>query len=70
MHRLKTTAFGSRGQVDLENMESTPDRGFVKILNYQDDLKKIVVLWPMKSKSVYETVYNLIDNIHADSVLA
>jgi len=42
-------------------MQSTPDRGYVQILNYQDHFTKFLVLKPMKSKSASETAYNLID---------
>ncbi|XP_070172885.1 KRAB-A domain-containing protein 2-like [Littorina saxatilis] len=39
-------------------MESSPDGGFVHILNYQDHFTKFLVLRPLKSKRAAEVAYN------------
>lgn len=58
---LKSKDVFDRGQVDLIVMESTPDRGFKYILNYQDHFSKFNVLRPMQSKTAAEVAHNLID---------
>ena len=58
---LKTHNYGSRGQVDLISMESSPDRNFINILNYQDHFTKFLFLKPLKSRKAAETAYNVID---------
>ena len=58
---LCSSGLSSRGQVDLVNMESQPDRGYVNIMNYQDHFTKFNVLRPLKSRSASEVAYNLID---------
>ena len=57
---LKTHNYGSRGQGDLR-IESSPDRNFINILNYQDHFTKFLFLKPLKYQTTAETAYNLID---------
>jgi hypothetical protein len=42
-------------------MESTPDRGYKYIMNYQDHFSKMNILRPLRSKKAAEVAYNLID---------
>lgn len=51
----------SRGQVDLIDMQTEPDKDYKFILNYQDHLTKFVFLKPLKSKRAAEVAYNLLD---------
>ncbi|CAF5167720.1 unnamed protein product, partial [Rotaria magnacalcarata] len=53
--------FHSRGQVDLIDMQSSPDGKFKFILNYQDHFTKFCILRPLKSKTAAEVAYNLLD---------
>ena len=53
--------FNVRGQVDLIDMQSSPDGEFKFILNYQDHFTKFCVLRPLKSKTATEVAYNLLD---------
>ena len=53
--------FNSRGQVDLIDMQSTPDRNFKFILNYQDHFTKFCILRPLKTKTAAEVAYHLLD---------
>ncbi|CAF3791028.1 unnamed protein product, partial [Rotaria socialis] len=53
--------FHSRGQVDLIDMQSSPDGKFKFILNYQDHFTKFCILRPIKSKTAAEVAYNLLD---------
>ncbi|CAF1326926.1 unnamed protein product [Adineta steineri] len=51
--------FNSRGQVDLIDMQSSPDGEFKFILNYQDHFTKFSILRPLKSKTAAEVAFNL-----------
>ena len=54
MRKLKpilTKTFNDRGQVDLVDMQSTPDGEYKWILNYQDHLTKFIVLRALRNKS-------------------
>ncbi|CAF3998763.1 unnamed protein product, partial [Rotaria sp. Silwood1] len=53
--------FNSRGQVDLIDMQSSPDGKFKFILNYQDHFTKFCILRPLKSKTAADVPYNLLD---------
>ncbi|CAF4145939.1 unnamed protein product, partial [Adineta steineri] len=53
--------FNSRGQVDLIDMQSSPDGEFKFILNYQDHFTKFSILRPLKSKTAAEVAFNLSD---------
>lgn len=43
--------FNHRGQVDLIDLQSTPDGEYKWLMNYQDHLTKFIHLKPLKSKS-------------------
>src|SRR5688572_4791112 len=47
---ILTKDYGSRGQVDLIDMQSMPNRAFKWIMVYQDHLTKYCVLRPLTSK--------------------
>ena len=51
----------SRCQVDLIDMQSEPDGYYRFIKNYQDHLTKFTILRPLKSKTVEEVAYQLMD---------
>ncbi|CAF4079766.1 unnamed protein product, partial [Adineta steineri] len=51
--------FNSRGQVDVIDMQSSPDGEFKFILNYQDHFTKFSILRPLKSKTAAEVAFNL-----------
>ncbi|CAM4890692.1 unnamed protein product [Rotaria socialis] len=53
--------FHSRGQVDLIDMQSSPDGKFKFVLNYQDHFTKFCILRPLKSKTAADVAYNLLD---------
>ena len=50
----------SRCQVDLVDMQSSPDRDMKFILVYQDHLTKSVLLRSLHSKSADEVAYHLL----------
>ena len=51
----------SRCQVDLTDMQFEPDRYYRLITNYHDHLTKFTILRPVKSKTVEEEAYQLMD---------
>jgi len=51
----------SRCQVDLIDTQSEPDGYYRFIVNYQDHLTTFTILRPLKSKTVEEVAYQLID---------
>ncbi|CAF4281734.1 unnamed protein product, partial [Adineta steineri] len=53
--------FNSRGQVDLIDMQFSPDGEFKFILNYADHFTKFSILRPLKSKTAAEVAFNLLD---------
>ncbi|CAF1128400.1 unnamed protein product [Adineta ricciae] len=54
--------FSSRAEVDLIDMQSSPDGPFKFILNYQDHFTKFCVLRPLKTKTAAaEVAYHLLD---------
>eukprot|EP00102_Acyrthosiphon_pisum_P021851 XP_016659061.1 PREDICTED: KRAB-A domain-containing protein 2-like [Acyrthosiphon pisum] len=55
------TAFNSRAQIDLIDMQSQCYNDYRFILNYQDHLTKFVLLRPLKSKRAEEIAINLLD---------
>lgn len=55
------TAFNSRAQIDLIDMQSQCYNDYRFILNYQDHLTKFVLLRPLKSKHAKEIAINLLD---------
>ncbi|XP_008189468.1 KRAB-A domain-containing protein 2-like [Acyrthosiphon pisum] len=55
------TAFNSRAQIDLINMQSQCYNDYRFILNYQDHLTKFVLLRPLKTKRAEEIAINLLD---------
>lgn len=52
--------FNVRGQVDLIDLQSTPDRGFKWLMNYQDHSTKFLHLRPLKSKRAAEVAFELL----------
>ncbi|XP_064098547.1 KRAB-A domain-containing protein 2-like [Macrobrachium nipponense] len=57
---ILTKEFGTRGQVDLIDMQSMKGR-FSWIVVYQDHLTKFIVLRPPTSKRAVEVTYQLLD---------
>lgn len=55
------SAFNSRAQIDLIDMQSQEYEGSRFILNYQDHFTKFVVLRPLKTKRAEEVANNLLD---------
>ncbi|XP_060882125.1 KRAB-A domain-containing protein 2-like [Metopolophium dirhodum] len=55
------SAFNSRAQIDLIDMQSQNYNNYRYIMNYQDHLKKFVILKPLKTKRAEEIALNLID---------
>jgi hypothetical protein len=53
--------YGSRGQVDLIDMQSMPSGNQKWIMVYQDHLTKFCVLRPLSSKRAAEVAYQLVD---------
>ena len=58
---LLTTNYGSRGQVDLIDMQSMPNGQYKWILVYQDHLTKYCILRPITSKRAAEVAFQLMD---------
>lgn len=58
---ILSNILNSRGQVDLVDIQTEPDKDYKFILNYQDHLTKFVFLKPLKSKRAEEVAYNLLD---------
>jgi hypothetical protein len=50
-----------RGQVDLVDMQSLPDRDYKFIMHYQDHVTKFSVLKALTSKHAAEVGYQLLD---------
>ncbi|KAK4326939.1 hypothetical protein Pmani_002543 [Petrolisthes manimaculis] len=57
---ILTKEFGTRSQVDLNDMQSMQGR-FSWIMVYQDHLTKFIVLRPLTSKRAAEVAYQLLD---------
>lgn len=55
------SAYNSRAQLDLIDMQSQSVNDFRFIMNYQDHLTKFVVLKPLKTKRAEEVAHNLLD---------
>lgn len=55
------SAFNSRAQIDLIDMQSQNYNNYRYIMNYQDHLTKFVILKPLKTKRAEEIALNLID---------
>lgn len=53
--------YGSRGQVDLVDMQSMPSGQFKWIMVYQDHLTKFCILRPLHTKRASEVAYQLMD---------
>jgi hypothetical protein len=53
--------FGSRGQVDLIDMQSMPHGQYKWIMVYQDHLTKYCILRPLSTKRAAEVAYQLLD---------
>jgi transposase InsO family protein len=53
--------YGSRGQVDLIDMQSMPSGQYKWIMVYQDHLTKYCVLRPLSTKRAAEVAYQLMD---------
>ena len=53
--------FNARAQIDLIDMQTNPDGPYRFILNYQENLTKLSVLRPLKSKTAKEVAEQLID---------
>ena len=58
---IRSKYLGSRGQVDLVDMQSMAVRNFCWIMVYQDHLTKFCILRPLASKRAAEVAYQLID---------
>ena len=58
---ILTSDYGSRGQVDLVDMQSMPNGTYKWIMVYQDHLTKYCVLRPLSSKRAAEVAYQLMD---------
>jgi len=55
------SAFNSRAQIDLIDMQCQNYNNYRYIMNYQDHLTKFVILKPLKTKRAEEITLNLID---------
>jgi len=55
------SAFNSRAQIDLIDIQSQNYNSYCYIINYQDHLIKFVILKPLKTKRAEEIALNLID---------
>ena len=58
---ILTKGLGSRGQVDLIDMQSCPDKGFKFLLNYQDHGIKLYDNRPLESKRAVAVAFALLD---------
>ena len=58
---ILSSEFNSRGQVDLVDMQSSPQGQFKWIMVYQCHLTKFVILRPMSSKRAAEVAFQLLD---------
>lgn len=58
---ILTKDYGSRGQVDLVDMQSLPKGQHKWIMVYQDHLTKFCVLRPLSTKRASEVAYQLTD---------
>src|ERR1700761_5620975 len=58
---LITKDFGSRGQVDLVDMQSLPNGQYKWIMVYQDHLTKFCILRPLTSKRAAKVAHQLMD---------
>jgi hypothetical protein len=58
---ILTSEFGSRGQVDLIDMQSMSSCSYKWIMVYQDHLTKFCVLRPIASKRAAEVAFQLLD---------
>ena len=58
---LLSSEFNSRGQVDLVDMQSSPQGQFKWIMVYQCHLTKFVILRPLSSKRAVEVAFQLLD---------
>ncbi|KAL4130765.1 hypothetical protein QTP88_008156 [Uroleucon formosanum] len=52
--------FNSRGEIDLIDFQSTPDRNFKWVMNYQDHATKYLYLRPLTSKRATEVAHELL----------
>lgn len=55
-----SNSFNNRGQVDLIDLQSTPDREYKWILHYQDHTTKFSFLRPLTSKRAAEVALELL----------
>ena len=55
------SAFNTRAQLDLIDMQSRPDRDYNFIFSYQDHFTKYIRLCPLKTKTAEEVADNLLD---------
>lgn len=55
------SAYNSRAQIDLIDMQSQSINNYRFIMNYQDHLTKFVLLKPLKTKRAEEIAYNLME---------
>jgi len=53
--------YGSRGQIDLIDMQSMPNGHHKWIMVYQDHLTKYCILRPLSTKRAAEVAYQLMD---------
>lgn len=57
---IVTKDFNSRGQVDLIDLQSAPDKNYKWLLNYQDHGIKFYFLRPLTSKRAAEVALELL----------
>lgn len=55
-----STNFNSRGQVDLMDFQSCPDKNYKWLFNYQDHLTKLLFLRPLQTKTANEVANELL----------
>lgn len=58
---ILTREYGSRGQVDLVDMQSMPHNQYKWIMVFQDHLTKYCILRPLSTKRASEVAYQLTD---------
>lgn len=59
---LLSKGWNHRGQIDLMDLQSTPDGEYKWLMNYQDHLTKFIHLRPLKSKRAEEVSSELLKN--------
>jgi IS30 family transposase len=60
---ILSKGWNHRGQIDLMDLQSTPDGEYKWLMNYQDHLTKFIHLRPLKSKRAEEVSSELLKKI-------